>query len=196
MAASGSGFEESGRPFLFTADDLPALLEAGVFERVDGRIELEDGRIVVVSPESGNHMRLVRRVVHLLQAQITACGKGGRFVVQPGGTIRLSSGTVYDTDACVVSPDFAGEGYLTPADVSLVIEAAVSSRARDLGRKKAAYAEAAVPEYWVLDGKHARLHVFARPTPNGWAEERALGPDDVVSPLFAPNIVLCVKDLL
>lgn len=194
MRPPEQGVEESGRPFLFTAEDLPALLEAGVFERIDDRIELEDGRIVVVAPESTAHMRAVRLLVHRLQSEVVRLGLEGRFAVQPGGTVRLNERTVYDPDACVIVPEVKGF-YLAPSEVLLVIEAAISSRSRDLGRKKKAYAAAGFPEYWVLDGAKTKLHVFSDPTSDGWSSEVSFGPEDTVSPLFAPEIILAVKDL-
>lgn len=194
MQGSGGGVEEGARPFLFTAEDLPALMEAGVFERIDDRVELEDGRIVVVAPESTAHMRAVRLLVHRLQAELVRLGLEDRLAVQPGGTLRLNERTVYDPDACVIVPDATGF-YLAPSDVSLVVEAAISSRSRDLGRKKKAYAAAGIPEYWVIDAGEGALHVFTGPTGGGWSSASSLGLDAVVSPLFAPAIAIPVKDL-
>ena len=63
------------------------------------------------------------------------------------------------------------------------------------------YAEAAVPEYWVIDLPNRRLLVFRDPAPlpvggHTYRTHLTPGPADAVSPLAAPAAVVKVADLL
>ena len=67
---------------------------------------------------------------------------------------------------------------------------------RDLGAKQQQYGQAGIPEYWVININARTLHVFRKPTENGYAAEALLSFDDAVTPLAAPSTVVAVADLL
>jgi len=59
------------------------------------------------------------------------------------------------------------------------------------------YAKGGIPEYWVLEPERNRLVVFRLPTPEGvYQTEFVLAREETVSPLFAPQIKIALKDLL
>ncbi|MGE3692874.1 MAG: Uma2 family endonuclease [Novosphingobium sp.] len=60
-------------------------------------------------------------------------------------------------------------------EVHLLIEVADESRARDLGYKKALYAQQGVPEYWVVDLVKGKVVQFSKPGADGWGVEAERG---------------------
>jgi len=77
-----------------------------------------------------------------------------------------------------------------------VVEAADSTLRLDLTAKARQYGSAGIPDYWVVDIPNRLLHVFRGPTPDGYATETILTPDDEVRPLAAPDAAVRVADLL
>lgn len=59
-----------------------------------------------------------------------------------------------------------------PASAELVIEVAIASV--DLDREKASiYAEAGVPEYWIVIPAQQLVEIYSDPTPQGYRHQRA-----------------------
>lgn len=193
---AAEGFAEQGvTEFLLTVDDLETMLRAGIFDRDDAtRVELEDGRLVRMSPESMPHARSSARLNKALDRAIERLDLEARYEVLNGGTVRVSNLSAFDPDGAVVARDCEGF-FLRPDQVFLVIEASFSTLKRDLGSKSRAYAAAGIAEYWVIDVKHAKLHVFRRPFEGEWTERQILKPDDSVSPLFAPDADIALKSV-
>ena len=64
-----------------------------------------------------------------------------------------------------------------------------------MSAKKFQYGRAGIPEYWVVNIDARTRHVFRQPTETGYAQEAILSPEDAVSPLAAPDIVVAVAGL-
>lgn len=186
--APDEGFAEQGlSDFLLTVDDLETMVRAGVFDREDGkRVELVEGKLVTMPSESMLHARAAGRLSTALTQALQRLALDQRFEVLNGGTVRISETSAFDPDGAVVARD--AEGFFMRADqVFLIIESAFTTLERDLGAKSRAYAAAGIAEYWVIDVKGAKLHVFRAPLDGAWSQTRTLGSEDLVSPLFAPG---------
>ena len=83
-----------------------------------------------------------------------------------------------------------------PADVLLVMEVFNATIRQDLERKREIYAEAGIPEYWVLDVDARRLHVFREPAGAAYGNRAVLDVNGKVSPEAFPDIVLTVQNLM
>ena len=68
-----------------------------------------------------------------------------------------------------------------PVCFRLVLEVTSSNWKADLQTKVAAYAEAKVPVYVVVDRKHQRLHVLTDPEGNTYATHRLHAPGELVT---------------
>ncbi|MGR4864848.1 Uma2 family endonuclease [Caulobacter sp. LARHSG274] len=182
------GFSEQPiSDFRLTVDDLETMVRAGVFDRVDsGKVELVEGRLVHMASESLLHARAAGRLSLALNLAITRLSLEQRFEVLNGGTVRISDISAFDPDGAVIARGVEGF-FMRPDQVFLVIESSLSTLSRDLGSKSRAYAVAGIAEYWVIDVKNAKLHVFRRPVGGAWTESLTLGASDKVSPLFAPG---------
>ena len=187
-AVPDEGFAEQGlSDFLLTVDDLETMVRAGVFTRDgDRRVELVEGKLARISPESLPHSRFSARLNKAVDRAIDRLGLSERYEVLNGGTVRISDSSAFDPDGAVVSRD--ADGFFTrPDQVFLIIESSLSTLKRDLGAKSRAYAAAGIAEYWVIDVKNAKLHVFRAPVEGVWTQAQALSAADLVSPLFAPG---------
>lgn len=125
---------------------------AGLF--ANERVELLDGTIVTMAPQSPPH---AGTVVRLHRALMRAIGKAADVRMQPPVVIDDWSEPEPDVIVCEPDPyDYTRE-HPRPDQIVLVAEVAVSSLAYDRGRKAQAYARAGIPEYWIVDGRRIEV---------------------------------------
>ena len=58
------------------------------------------------------------------------------------------------------------------------------------------YARAGIPEYWVLDVNHGRLHVHREPNIDGYQTHLEIDRSGVAGPQAAPGWTIPLLDLL
>lgn len=81
-------------------------------------------------------------------------------------SVRMTEHDVPEPDI-VVTDQPEGEGILRLSAARLVIEIFERTLAIDLGRKADLYADAGVPEYWVIDVNERCVLMHANPCPDG-----------------------------
>jgi Uma2 family endonuclease len=127
-----------------TVDDLAAMVRCGILGE-DDRVELLDGVLVEMSPQSPGHAAAVRRLNALLAPLTAAAG----LELSPQCPLDVGSRLSQPEPDLAVVPAAGWDTH--PGHALLVIEVSVSSRTVDLGRKAAIYAAAGIPEYWLID---------------------------------------------
>ena len=116
-----------------------------VAERDLEQVELIDGVIYEVSPESARHVD----AAFMLQEIFLERFPGTR--VRCAGSVGLSDVTLLQPDVYVAKPLRSPDvRYPDAADVVLAVEVALSTWSRDMGLKRSAYARAGIAEYWVV----------------------------------------------
>ncbi len=150
----------------FTRAEYYRMVEAGILREHD-RVELIRGEIVEMSPIGRRHRAFVGNLNQLLVLRLA-----GRAVVWMQNPIVLSE----DTEP---QPDLAGlrhppvpykEREADAADTLLLVEIADSSLAYDRSTKLQLYAEARIPEYWVVDCAGETVEVYRAPGPDGYRD--------------------------
>ena len=132
--------------------------DAGLF--ANERVELLDGTIVTMAPQSPPH---AGTVVRLHRALIRAIDKAADVRMQPPIVLDDWSEPEPDVIVCRLDPyDYTRE-HPRPDQILLVAEVAVSSLAYDRGRKAQAYARAGILEYWIVDVDGRRIEVLRYP---------------------------------
>jgi Uma2 family endonuclease len=123
--------------------------------------EFEDGELIVHSPASSRHQRIVRFLTFLLNGYVEERGLGEVF--NGPAVLRLREGVDKEPDILFI-PQNRRESIKTmyiegPAD--LVIEVASSgTRTYDLEEKSRVYREGEVKEYWVADPERRQITIF------------------------------------
>lgn len=137
-----------------TADEVLRMVDLGILDE-DEPVELLDGALTRVSPKSPGHEVIKSRLLAWLDPR----GNRDRFEVRVEGCLIVPDITsLPEPDVMVIAPCLPITEH--PASARLVIEIAASSLRTDLRRKRALYASAAVPEYWVVDVPGQQVHVF------------------------------------
>lgn len=187
MATTRSADEIQRRPLY--RSEYEALGRLGAFD--DEKVELLEGEIVYAADEGPPHAAVCTRLNRLLVEAIPA----SEAEIRVGNPVALSELSEPEPDFLVAPPQ--PHTYRTghPADGSLVIEVAETSRERDLGVKAALYAAAGVPDYWVVDLQREEIVVHREPAGTAFGSV-ASHRDGVVRALRHPQVAVDVGDLL
>lgn len=144
---------------LFTIEEYELMLEAGVFQE-DEHIELIRGEIIDMPPIGPGHGFGVSNLVMLLAPKV---GKSATLWVQ--SPVRIGSNARPEPDVALLRPrpDLSAQSPPLAADVLLVVEIADSSVAYDRKVKRRLYAEAGIPEYWVVNLQEQIIEHYSNP---------------------------------
>lgn len=145
----------------FTTAEFLHMIESGAFD--DMKVELVGGELERMPPPGLNHANRQVRVALLLGSVVSV----DRLTGEVG--LHLSDDTLLGCDLAVLRAPIEGNRMADPSEVALVIEIAETSASRDRGMKRLAYARAAIPTYWVVDGKLELTHVYSEPRDGDYA---------------------------
>lgn len=142
-----------------TVDEYYDMARTGQIEP-DARVELIEGEVVRMPPIGDRHGGAVEELTELLVQAVA-----GRARVRCQMPVRLSSYSEPQPDFAVMRPRTGRNDRAHPsaADVFLVVEISNSTLSYDLDVKLPLYARHGVPEVWVLDLKHHKIHFFRAP---------------------------------
>lgn len=174
----------------FTVEEYHRMAETGVLSR-DERLELIRGAVREMSPKNRPHVIASRRVFNILVKALE--GRASVYKEDPLVLRELDSEPEPDVLVCS-NPDFEAYGteLTTPL---LVVEVAESSLTGDLGDKAKLYAEAGIPEYWVVNLVDRVLVVFREPRDGSYQSRSTLLPGANVTPLSWPDVEVDVAFL-
>jgi Uma2 family endonuclease len=149
---------EGTRPFRFSSEDYFRLGSEGILDE-DDRVELLDGEVIQMSPISSRHSAVVARLTRLLVA------RAGEAEVRIQDVLHLRDGRDPQPDAAVYRNrgDEYDKRHPAAEDALLVVEVADTSLLHDRTVKTEHYAEAGIPEYWLVDLKRNVVIVARNP---------------------------------
>ena len=165
------------------------LVALGMFS--DERIELLRGFLVTMSPQGEDHSGIshwfVKRLTLLL---------GEAWDVRAHSPYAASEDSEPEPDVSV-EPKVQNPRLAHPSNAALLIEVSNSSLANDRRIKGPLYAEAGVPEYWIVDisGNELRVEVHTDPAPDGYRQVAILRDGDVLRPTRLPGVEIAVDDI-
>jgi Uma2 family endonuclease len=178
---------------LVTLDEYHRMADDGVFPP-EARLELIRGEIVEMSPIGPGHSGSVRRFIRLFSSRL-----GDYAMVDAQNPVLLreqESEPQPDLTLLRLQDDFYSTGTPTPDDTLLVVEVAESSLSYDRKVKMHLYAEAGIPESWLVDVNSKTLFVYRRPSPEGYRDVRAYRRGESVSPEAFPDVQFTVDEML
>lgn len=127
----------------------------------DDPVELLEGILVFRLPRKSPHATAVRLCRRAIAPML-----GPGYFYDSEQPITLSDGEP-EPDGIVIRGTIEDHEarHPGPADVSLVIEVADTTLARDRGIKLRSYARAGIPQYWIVNLIDRQVEVFTEPDP-------------------------------
>lgn len=179
-------------PFRWTRERYEKAVDAGVLT-TDDRVELLDGLILNQMSQNEAHA-----VVTSVVAAVLRSGAGPETHVREEKPIALSGSSEPEPDVAVVRGgvrEFLRQ-HPEPSALILLVEVAETSLARDRTVKAALYAEAGVPEYWIVNLVDRTVEAHRDPAAGVYRTKTTHGADGSIAPLHAPEASIPVADLL
>jgi hypothetical protein len=160
--------------------------ETGILRETD-RVELLDGEIVEKAVIGSPHAWSVDTLTRLLVQAV-----GDRAIVRVQGPVRLDEYSEPEPDLSLLRP--GPEGYHSshpvPNDVLLLIEVADTTALHDRSVKLPLYAQAGIPEYWLVDLGRGVVEIYRSPSGATYTEAREARPGTAIAPEALPDFVL------
>ncbi len=179
-------------PRRFTREEYYQMADMGFFQ--DRHVELIDGEILTMSPQSNAHVIVLSRCVRALDR---AFGDG--FLVRSQANLRLGNSDP-EPDLAVV-PIQAAKGQLPPDSALLIVEISLTSLAYDRGDKASLYAAAGIADYWIVNLTNHTVEVRRQPLADtaarfgrSYGQVTTLAAPATVSPLALPDAAITVAD--
>lgn len=149
-------------------------------------IEFTDGRLEILPVPTSRHQLVALYLYQLLDAFVRGNGLGAALAAPL--RLRIRDRKYREPDVLFLVTDrlhLAEDRYWLGAD--LVIEVVSDDgRHRDFEEKRRDYAEAAIPEYWIVDPRDERILVLAL-RDGAYVEHGSFGRGDVADSALLPG---------
>ena len=178
---------------LLTVDEFQRMAASDIFAP-DERLELIRGEIYQKMPPDPPHASLTDVIADFMRPlawAANACVRTEKPLIlnghgQPEPDIAIVRGSLRDYE----------HHHPAAADALLVIEVSDSTLRKDRGLKRADYAAAGLPEYWIVNLNARCIEVHRNAVNGAWATAFTKTDTEMEAPLFAPDSPLRVADLL
>lgn len=170
-------------PRRFTADEVQAMLHAGILHE-DDRLELIDGQLVVMPSIGDPHIVCVNRLNSILNERLIAHNIEG-VVVSVQNPVRIDEHNEPEPDVVLSTALGAAP---RSEDILLLVEVAEGSLAYNRDVKRPLYARAGIPEVWIVNLAELQIEVHREPDGDVYRTRHLAGMDDTVAP-ERPNSV-------
>lgn len=175
----------------FTRKEYHRMAEVGILRTRD-RVELIRGEIVEMTPIGPRHSAFVNNLNRLLSRRLPE-----HVTVSVQNPLPLSDDNEPQPDVVVLDDRLVPYKNREPSveDALLVIEVAETSLAFDRSTKARLYAEAGIPEYWVVDCAAETIEIHRGPTDAGYRDVRLVLGTATVSPQAFPDVELTTTEI-
>ena len=178
---------------LLTIDEYYSMADAGIIGRED-RVELIRGEIVQMSPIGSLHASVVDSASQLFFDSVA-----GNAIVRVQNPIRLETQqSEPEPDISLLRPrqDRYRTAHPTPEDILLVVEVSDSSLEYDRGVKIPLYAEAGIPEVWLIVPDEDGIERYADLSGGEYRRMERFHLGDALAPTLLPNAQVQASALL
>ncbi len=177
--------------YRFSVQEYEQMIKAGVFDE-DARLELIDGELIPMSPIGPDHAGHTIRLNRLLARQV-----GEQALVSIQNPLQLARSEP-QPDLMLLRPraDDYTRSHPKPADVLLLVEVADSSLEFDQSIKLRLYAQAKIPEVWLVNLLDRWVEIYRGPGARGYKDKRTAGLKETLSPLALPKVTVKVREIL
>jgi Uma2 family endonuclease len=175
------------RPYRFTSSEVKDMLRAGILHE-DDRLELIDGLLVPMGPIGSAHYFCVNRCNHFL-------GKHTPDTVSVSIQNPLHIDAHNEPEPDVVLID-GFDVQPTPETTLLVVEVSDTTLAYDRDIKLPLYAEAGLPEVWIVNLQARQVAVYREPKGTAYGLRRLVDAADMLSIETLPDAApIAVSDI-
>ena len=163
------------------------LVEIGFFDE-DEHVELLRGWLVRMSPAGPVHAAIVARLTEALVLALA-----GRAEVRPQSSFAAAQDSEPEPDVAVVPRGLTDRH---PSTAYLLVEVSDSSLRKDRRLKAPVYAEAGVPEYWIVNVQDRCLEIHREPVAGRYARVERVPESGSVTLVAFSEVTIPVSQIL
>jgi Uma2 family endonuclease len=164
------------------------LIDLGFFDNGE-RVELIEGVLLEMSPQGEGHIWTIQTLTALLSAAL-----GSRAWVRVQLAMGLTDDSEPEPDLTLVAR--AGPIVPKPKTALLVVEVSASTLRFDRTEKARLYAQAKIPEYWIVNLIDEKLEVYRQPKRGRYTVVDTLSRGHHVEVQAFPGHRFAVEDIL
>jgi|SRR5205085_780905 len=170
----------------FNVAEFYKMAAAGVFAE-DDRVELIEGEIIEMNPIGSRHAACVGRLTKLLERLA-----GDRAIVWVQNPVQINDYSEPLPDVALLQPreDFYAQANPQPADVLLIIEVADSSVEYDQDIKIPLYAQANIPEVWLVNLPQEAIEIYTQPHEGEYVDISLVKRGEALAAKAIPNLTI------
>lgn len=144
---------------LFTVEEYHKLAEVGILKSTD-RVELINGEIITISPTKSNHAGIVDSLVEYLIIKLYK-----KATIKCQNPIVLSDKSEPQPDIVIANykVDSYRSAHPIPEEILMIIEVSDSTLVYDQSIKAKLYANANIPEYWIINLLDQQIEIHRQP---------------------------------
>ena len=176
----------------FSVKEYYLMAEAGILSPRD-RVELIDGEIVQMAAIGSYHAACVDTLSNLFREML-----GRRVIVRVQNPVRLGERSEPEPDIALLRPraDAYRDAHPGPEDVLLIVEVSHSTVEYDRDVKTPLYAEAGIPELWLVNLDEDYIEGLSDPDGAGYRAMRRYARGERIAPVLLPDAALDVSEIL
>jgi len=154
-----------------TVEEYHQMIEAGILEPED-RVELIRGQLVEMSPIGSKHSGCVNAILRTLHSYPTLIAK---TIISIQSPVIISATSQPEPDLLLLNyrEDCYSNSHPTGTDVLLALEVSSTS----YRKKGPLYAEAQIPEYWIVDLDRRCIEAYREPVNGQYTKMDLFLPD-------------------
>ena len=179
------------RRLRFTVDDYYKMIELGMLKDYE-KAEIIDGELIQKMTIGDRHASTVNRLNRILVKNVT-----DNVLVSVQNPVRLSDFDEPEPDIALADlTKFDGNRHPRPTEVILLIEVSDSTLKYDRDFKLPLYAEAGIPEVWIVNLPDNRIEIHQQLNGGVYQLVRIFKVDETVISESLPGFSIPVKDIL
>ncbi|MBK9499546.1 MAG: Uma2 family endonuclease [Leptospiraceae bacterium] len=157
--------------YRMTVNNYHKLVEQGVLSK---KTELIDGILIDKTPESPKHTYIINAISKILRKIFEQNG----FYIQIEQPITTRKSEP-EPDVSIICGDLSEYKLSHPTTARLVVEVSITTYDLDF-QKQFIYADANVPEYWLINLKDMEVEVYKNPDAGKYLEKKIYRPTDSI----------------
>jgi Uma2 family endonuclease len=174
----------------FTVEEYYRMAETGILAP-DERVELLEGEIIPMAPIGPRHALCVNKLARYLGKLLD-----DSILVNVQNPVRVSNIGVPQPDVSLHWEADYSTRLPSNTDTILAIEVSDSTLDRDRTIKQKAYANAKIPEYWIVNLPEDVVEVYRTPGGDEYQTVQIVTREESLSLLLLPNLVLSADRIL
>lgn len=180
------------RRLRFTVDEYYKMIELGMLKDYE-RAEIIEGELIQKMPIGERHSAVVEKLNEILRDEL-----GKTVSLRNQQPIKFSDYNEPEPDLAVLQrrEDFYSDAKPTSKDVLLLIEVSDATLKYDRGTKLALYAEAEIPEVWIVNLPNDIIEIHTKPSSGVYQLTKIFKRGDAVESEILPDLKLAVDEIL